>query len=314
MADRCRVYSVSEGVATDMAAVLTDGKLALSKPIGETSMQEVVSAMLRQTELDPVEAVIRNIPEADKPVLKVGTCVYDGAEHKLDFALHTGQVVGFYGLVGSGRTECVEVLYGLRRSETVDIELNGVKVTQKEITPAGMISRGMILTPESRANGVFYNQTIEENINILFLNHSFTLPPIGWVLKTKLRNFVNQIVEKHNIKLASIEQLIMELSGGNMQKAIIGRSIETEHNDVMILDEPTNGIEIGAKYEVYRKIRNLAEKQDRAVLFISSEINELLTVCDKIYVFYSGDIVGQYDREAFSKIDILNLALGRGVA
>ncbi|MCL2166770.1 MAG: sugar ABC transporter ATP-binding protein, partial [Clostridiales bacterium] len=155
-------------------------------------------------------------------------------------------------------------------------------------------------------------QTVEENINILFLNEQYTAKPFSWVKSKKLRSLVNTIVEKHNIKFSSLSQLILELSGGNMQKTIIGRSIEIENNDVMVLDEPTNGIDIGAKYEIYRKIRFLAEEQDRAVLFISSEVNELLAICDRIYVFHGGDIVGMLERDAFSKIDILNMALGKG--
>lgn len=296
----------------DQVSVLTDGKLTLSKPIAETNMQEVVSAMLRQAVLDPVAVSIRELPEDDKPVLKVGSCTYDGHEHKLGFELRKGQVVGFYGLVGSGRTECVEVLYGIRRCEEIDAEMHGKKLDSRDLLPAKMIDKGMILTPESRANGIFYNQTIEDNINILFLNHSFVISLLAWIRKAKLREFVRRIIERHNVKLSRIDQSITELSGGNMQKTILGRSIETEHNDIMVLDEPTNGIDIGAKYEVYRKIRSLVEEQNRAVLFISSEINELLTICDRIYVFFDGNIVGEFDRESFSRIDILNLTLGRG--
>jgi ABC-type sugar transport system ATPase subunit len=293
----------------DQVTVLTDGKLTLSKEVSDTNLKEVVAAMIRQAELDPVDIRLRNV--SGDPILSVGPCAYDGYEHKLGFDLYQGQVTGFYGLVGSGRTECVEMLYGLRRSEKADITFQEEKLSPKELFPEGMIKRGFILTPEIRVHGVFLKQTIEENINILFLNRKYTALILRWVKKNPLRNFVRQIVEKHNVKLANIEQGILELSGGNMQKVIIGRSIEIENNKIVVLDEPTNGIDIGAKFEIYRKIRKLAEDQNRAVLFISSEINELLTVCDKIYVFFDGDIVGMFKRDEFSKVDILNLALGR---
>jgi ABC-type sugar transport system ATPase subunit len=295
----------------DQVTVLTDGKLTLSKQVADTNLKEVVAAMIRQAELDPVDVKLQNV--SGDPILSVGPCAYDGYEHKLGFELYQGQVTGFYGLVGSGRTECIEMLYGLRRSEKIDITFQGKKLTPKELYPEGNIKRGLILTPEIRAHGVFLQQTIEENINVLFLNEKYTAPLLRWVKKSPLRAFVCQIVEKHNIKLANVEQGILELSGGNMQKVIIGRSIEIENNKIVVLDEPTNGIDIGAKFEIYRKIRKLAEDQNRAVLFISSEINELLTVCDRIYVFFSGDIVGMFKRDEFSKMNILNLALGRGV-
>ena len=293
----------------DRVTVLTDGKLVLSKPIAETTMKEVVAAMIRQAELDPVEVYPKTI--TSDPILSVGPCTYDGYEHKLGFDLYEGKVVGFYGLVGSGRTECVEMLFGLRRAIAADITLAGKKITPKEIYPEGMIKKGLILTPESRSQGIFLVQTIEENINILFLNRNYTATFFRWVKRGLLRNFVWEVVKKHNVKLANIDQGILELSGGNMQKVIIGRSIEINHNKIMILDEPTNGIDIGAKYEIYRKIRKLAEEQNRAMLFISSELHELLTICDTIYVFASGDIAGSFDRSEFSKEKILNLALGR---
>jgi ABC-type sugar transport system ATPase subunit len=293
----------------DQVTVLTDGKLVLSKPISETNMKEVVAAMIRQTELDPVEVHLKNI--IGDPVLSVGPCTYDGYEHKLGFNLYKGKVTGFYGLVGSGRTECVEMFYGLRRAADVDITFDNQKLVPREIYPKNMIIKGLMLTPELRAHGVFVRSTIEENVNILFLNRKFTVSFLAWVKKTLLRNFVLEVVKKHNVKLANIEQGIYELSGGNIQKVIIGRSIEVENNKIMVVDEPTNGIDIGAKYEIYRKIRKLAEDQDRAVLFISSELNELMTVCDQIYVFADGDIAGSFERNEFTKEKILNLALGR---
>ena len=296
----------------DQVTVLTDGKLALSKPIPETNIDEVISAMLRRAELDPVSLEAVKLPDDAKPVMKVGPCVYDGREHQLGFELYNGQVTGFYGLVGSGRTECAEMLFGIRRSEKVSIEYNGEKLSKASLTPAGMIKKGVILTPESRANGIFRLQTVERNISILYLNDKYTSKPFAWVKNKKLRALAEDIVQKHNIKASEIDQYLVELSGGNMQKTVIGRSIEIENSNVLMLDEPTNGIDIGAKYEIYRKIRFLAEKQNSAILFISSEINELLSICDRIYVFYAGDIVGKYDRSAFSKVDILNLALGRG--
>ena len=293
----------------DHVTVLTDGKISLSRRIEDTQMREVVSAMLRQHEIAPIEINQTDV-SSDEPILSVGNCTYDGYEHKLGFDLRSGEVVGFYGLVGSGRTECSEMLFGIKPAEKVDIRYRGEHLKAGSINPAAMIEKGLVMTPETRSHGVFYQQTIENNINVLFLNKKYLIKPFGLVKTSPLRKLAEIIVEKHNVKLSSLSQNIGELSGGNMQKVIIGRSIETENNSVMIFDEPTNGIDIGAKYEIYRKVRHLAEDEKKAILFISSEIEELFVVCDRIYVFASGDIVGEFPRDKFDKMTILQLALG----
>lgn len=294
----------------DCITVLTDGKKTLSKRTAETNMGEVISAMLRTKEVAHLDVDYQDVQKKE-PVLKVGNCTYDGHDHKLDFELRNGEVIGFYGLVGSGRTECAEMIFGLRRAEKTDIVYKGKQYAPRDISPAKMIRDGLILTPESRGSGVFYDQTIEDNVDILFLNKKYTASPFEFVRKKALHEFSKELLAKHNVKMSDMQQGIVELSGGNMQKVIIGRSIEIDHNEVLILDEPTNGIDIGAKNEIYRKIRTLVEKQNRAILFISSEIEELLTVCDRLYVFSEGDIVGEFSKDEFDKMGILEIALGR---
>ncbi len=136
---------------------------------------------------------------------------------------------------------------------------------------------------------------------------------IGIVSRGKSREFSNQILKDNDVKYYSSAQAISGLSGGNIQKIIIGRSIAIENIHVLILDEPTNGIDVGAKFEIYQKIRQLTDHKEESkrigILFISSEIDELLNVCDKIYVFADGNIIQGFDRQEFDKQDILSVAV-----
>ena len=127
----------------------------------------------------------------------------------------------------------------------------------------------------------------------------------------KMREFANRVLEKNEVKYTNIEQNIIELSGGNIQKIIIGRSVELDNLKLLVLDEPTAGMDLGAKSEVYVEIRHLVDDENKSVVFISSELEELLTTCDKLYVFHDGDIVAEYKRSEFDKTRILSDAIGR---
>ena len=124
------------------------------------------------------------------------------------------------------------------------------------------------------------------------------------------RRFTEDVLKKNGTKYTSKNQLISELSGGNMQKIIIGRSVEVENLKLLTVDEPTAGLDLGAKSEIYLKIRNLADKMQKSVVFISSELEELMKVCDRMYIFYNGDVVKELKRKAFDKEAILGYALG----
>ena len=290
----------------DKISVFTDGRCVLSSTVKETTMDEVVRAMLRQGEIDPVKVTPKDVSK--KPyMLEVNDCTYDGAYHKLGINIRSGEAVGFYGLVGSGRTECVEVVFGLRGAEKTDILLDGKQLTS--ISPGKMIQKGLILTPEKRGNGILKTQTIEENVRILFLTKEYLSRFFEFIRFKQLHSFIVSLLEKHMVRYSSTNQGIRELSGGNIQKVIIGRSIETANNHVLILDEPTAGIDIGAKNEIYKKIRYLVEEEDKAVVFISSELEEVITVCDRLYVFSKGNVVGEFLRKEFDKLKILELAL-----
>ncbi len=298
-----KLEEVSE--IADRILVFTDGQKRLDAKTCDVTMDECIKAMLRSAELSPIV-----VPEKDfsssEVILEVTEGRYDGRNHKIELDVRRGEVVGCYGLVGAGRTEWAEYLYGMRKAERRSFTFNHEKITK--CTPGEMIGRGMILIPEKRGNGVFKEFMLTENIALLHYG-SVLCNKFGMVQKKKAREFAEKILKKYNVKHRSAFQLIKELSGGNIQKVIIGRSVESENCKLLIADEPTNGMDVGAKHEVYLQLRRLADKENMGVIFISSELIELLNVCDRICVFAGGDIIASYRRSEFDKSRILETAV-----
>lgn len=287
---------------SDRITVFTEGVKVMTVNKSETTREDCIRAMLKNGNVEPIQIKEK---EKDAPtVLKVGKCVYDGRKHDLDFHVDAGEVVGFYGLVGSGRTECANAVFGISPMERGEVELNGEKVTA--ITTHGMIEKGLIMTPEARAHGMFKTYSLIDNIEILFLNKFSSR--FGFVKDKEAYEFSCGVLKANGVRYSSQDQIISQLSGGNIQKIIIGRSIAVENCSLIILDEPTNGLDLGAKHDVYLKARNLAEEGKKGVIFITSEIDELFSVCNRVYVFAFGDIVQEFKREQFDKEKILEAA------
>ena len=202
----------------------------------------VLAAMLRSDKIAPLEIPIRSFEEKEE-ILKAETAYYDNKEHDIHFSVHQGEVVGFYGLVGSGRTECMEMIAGLRACEKSEIVYCGEKL--KKLTAREAINKGIIMTPEKRANGMFKSSSLVENISTLFLSSKFSKKG-GFVDFQSADRFAEEVLKKNKVKYSSKNQAISGLSGGNIQKIIIGRSIEVEGIRLMILDEPTAGMDVAA--------------------------------------------------------------------
>ena len=299
---------------SDKILVLTDGKRNLMDETANLTPDQVVSAMLRSGKQYGAVDVPSKEGEELPVILDVKEAHYDGKDHKLNFQVRRGEVVGFYGLVGSGRTECAEMLMGLRKAEK-SYTFNGETITKNNTRT--MIDKGMIMTPELRANGMFKSLSLIDNICNLFLKDKLAKGPVGVVDNAGSRRFADEVLTSNDVKYVSPQQPISSLSGGNIQKIIIGRSIAIDGIKLLILDEPTNGIDVGAKYEIYLKVRQLVDNPDPekriGVMFISSEIDELLNVCDRIYVFADGNVVAECSREEFrapdGKTNILSSAV-----
>lgn len=291
----------------DKVTVMADGKKTMTANIPEITEEECVRAMIRGDKIKEVKVPDLNYAETEKHrVLDVKELTFDGKTHHVEFHVNKGEVVGFYGLVGSGRTETMEALSGIRFCNKKEFVFAGEKITAGDSFK--MIQKGMILTPELRNNGIFPSLSLTENVCTLFVKRFAS--KIGFIKNKESRDFADKVLKKNGTKYWSKAQLISELSGGNMQKIIIGRSVEVENLKLLTVDEPTAGLDLGAKSEIYLKIRNLADNLGKSVVFISSELEELIKVCNRMYIFYDGDIVKELKREEFDRETILGYALG----
>lgn len=293
---------------TDKIAVFTDGRCVLCRPTDTLTQDECISAMLRSDKIKPLEIDEEDFSNAET-VLSYEKAFYDGKEHHLNIDVKRGEILGFYGLVGAGRTESVEVLIGLRRAENLSYTFNGETIHKPN--PLAMIERGMVMTPEKRSDAIFKTFSLEDNICNMFLEEKLASKRMGFVDFEKCKQFATDVLNKNSVKYSSISQPILDLSGGNMQKVIIGRSIEVENLKLLILDEPTTGMDIGAKYEIYRKIISLAHESSVSIIFISSELDELMAVCDRMYIFNDGNAVRSFLRKDFNKSELLETAVRR---
>jgi len=285
----------------DKISVFADGQKVLTEDKTKLSPEKCIKAMLRKDLLGSVK-VKHNEHTKSKIILKVGKCNYDRKEHNLNFYIREREVVGFYGLVGSGRTECVEAIFGLRPCKNVDIVLNDKQIN-KSIS-IKMINDGVILIPEEKINAIFSGYSLIKNISISFLK-KFSLGLLEFIKVKKEREFSKDVLEKNNIIYSNINQKIHDLSGGNQQKVIIGRSLEIEGMKLLFMDEPTKGLDMGIKNDVYKIMRDLVEKRNKSIIFISSELPELISVCDRMYIFSGGNVVKHFKRNEFEKATIL---------
>lgn len=289
----------------DVVSVFTDGESVFTSKTNDTCQEDCVAAMIKKGKISPIVVNEKDTEKLEK-ILEVESLTYDGVKHSLKFNAHLGEVVGFYGLVGSGRTEAMEAIYGIRPAEDKKFTFAGEQISKAE--SFDMIKKGMIMTPERRSNGVFLGLNIFDNVCNLFLQRLST--KLGFLKFDPANKFATNVLKKHNVKYSSLGQDIAGLSGGNMQRVIIGRSIEVENMKLLVLDEPTAGLDLGAKHEVYLKIRKLADEDKKSVIFISSELDELLSVCDRIYVFFAGNIAKEFKRKDFNKMDIISATVG----
>lgn len=170
---------------------------------------------------------------------------YGGKVHNISVKAYPGEVVGFYGLVGAGRTECMQCLFGLRYSKNIHYFFNGKEITKPK--PRQMIQEGMILTPEKRMEGLFRGLSLTDNICNLFLDELLSNRFLKIIDRKKSNAFAERVLSDNSVKYRNVSQPIISLSGGNMQKIIIGRSVALKGIKLMIIDEPTTGMDIGGQ-------------------------------------------------------------------
>ena len=220
----------------------------------------------------------------------------------VSFKARRGEILGVAGLDGSGRTELLENIFGVATRKSGTIKIDGKAIKNRNAGES--IKNGFaLLTEERRATGIFSILNIRENATIASLDKCKTGP---FLSKAKLKKNTEWCIISMRVKTPSQETKIRSLSGGNQQKVILGRWLLTEPT-VLLLDEPTRGIDVGAKYEIYQLIIDLAEK-GKTVIMVSSEMPELLGVCDRILVMSGGKLAGEVDASTATQEEIMSLA------
>lgn len=287
----------------DEIIVLKDGKLVQKLQTGETDEAELITAMVGRDIGNTYANLSRNNKFGDV-VLEVRNLTTDYI-HDISFKLRKGEIVGFAGLVGAGRTEVARAIFGEDPIKSGEIFLNGQKVRFK--TPRHAIAAGIALCPEDRKEqGLVLNRSISNNVTIPVLPKMKT----GLFLdRRKEKALTDKAVAKYSIRTPSIDKMVFELSGGNQQKVILGRwSTDMMDTKILILDEPTKGIDVGTKAEIYQTICDFA-KEGMAVIFISSELTEIINVSDTIITMYNGRITGSIPRQEATEENVLKRAM-----
>lgn len=223
--------------------------------------------------------------------------------HNISFELKKGEILGLSGLVGAGRTELMQSIFGYLKFVDGYYILDGEKISRSNTTDS--VSRGLIYLPEERKQqGIFPHLSVRENISVVLFD---LIVKKGFVIDKLEKQLVDSIISEYNIKTASKESVISYLSGGNQQKVIIGRSMYTNPK-VLIFDEPTKGIDIGTKTEIYKLMKELAEK-GISIIIISSEMDELIKCSNRIITLHDGEIVSQFNKP-FEREELMKAILG----
>ncbi len=284
----------------DRITVLRDGAAVETRPAAGWNETALIQAMVNR----PIEALF---PErhatAGEVVLEVEGLGCSGRFSDVSFAVRAGEVVGIGGLIGAGRTELLKTIYG-----ALPASHGRVRVRSREArirSPRDAIAAGVALVPEDRkAEGLVLPFSVRSNIALSTLRQQSRLGSV--IVRSRVDRLAEHAVQSLRIRTPNIRQPVRSLSGGNQQKVVLGRALTT-HPRVFLLDEPTRGIDVGAKIEVYRLINSLAEGGG-AVLVVSSDMIELLGVSDRILVMRAGRLAGTLSRDEFSQERVMQLA------
>ncbi len=285
----------------DEVAVLRDGKMILSKPVAETDMNEIISAMVGRT-LDKRFPDTDNAPGEDFLKIENLTTKYAPVLNNISFTVKKGEIFGLYGLVGAGRSELLEALFGIRTIKSGSIIVNGKHINFKNSKKA-MQHGFALLTEERKLNGMFGKDTIEFNTAITNLNNYKTFNILS---NRKIREAASRQIKIMKTRCLSPEQPISALSGGNQQKVIIGKWLERSP-EIFLMDEPTRGIDVGAKYEIYQLIIKMA-KEGKTVIVVSSEMPEILGITNRIAVMSNHRLAGIVNTKETDQETLLRLS------
>jgi inositol transport system ATP-binding protein len=286
----------------DRITIFRDGRVVGSDDMNKLTIDRVISLMVgRELSNDyPKVAVTRG-----EELLKVENLTRTGVFKDISFTLHAGEILGFAGLVGAGRTEVVRALSGLDPIDSGTVAIRNKPVLIKKVTDS--VNNGIAMCSEDRRRfGLVLMRSIRENMGLPNLARYIYG---GWRHKNKELEEIQEQCKNLRIKTPSIESPAANLSGGNQQKVVLAKWLIKDPS-VLILDEPTRGIDVGAKYEIYKLMSEIVKDGKKGIIMISSEMPELLGMCDRIYVMSKGRLVTELQRNQFSQELIMQYATG----
>ena len=288
---------------SDRVTVIRDGAYVGTKKTSETSPNELVAMMVGR---DLESFYARDYCDMDKAevALEVKNLSQTGVFEDISFSVHKGEILGFSGLVGAGRSEIMEAIFGATRLTSGEVILGGKPVHFKN--PMQAIKAGIALVPEDRKKqGLVLGNSVAFNLTLSSLR--FYMNGIA-ISERKRGEVIDHYSQRLRIKAASPEIEAGSLSGGNQQKVVLGKWLATKP-DVLILDEPTRGVDVNAKFEIYTVINELA-KEGIAIIMVSSELPEIINMCDNVCVVRAGRLVKKLSKDELSQEEIMKYAAG----
>ncbi|RIK73799.1 MAG: D-xylose ABC transporter ATP-binding protein [Planctomycetota bacterium] len=290
----------------DRVTVFRDGRNAGDLNCDQITHDNMVRLMVGR---ELAQFYARTIHEPREAVLEVDSLrVAPRGKHPVSFAVRAGEIVGMAGLVGAGRTELLDTIFGVRKPISGTVRVAG-KAIQLD-GPIQPIAAGIALVPEDRKHqGLVIEMSVRENVSLAALHRQAKR---GWLDRRGERRLAAETIERLRVRTPSDQQIVHYLSGGNQQKVVLGKWLALKPR-VLLLDEPTRGVDVGAKHEIYRIMESLAA-EGVAVLFVSSDMEEVLGMSDRTLVMHEGRITGELSRDRLSEEAIMQLATGRDAA
>ena len=286
---------------SDRILVMRDGEYVKTLITKDSEVQELIKLMVGR-ELTQSYPPRKDCVKKDEVVLELQNVTGNG-DTDISLKIHKGEILGLGGLVGAGRTELAEMIFGAVRKKSGKMIFNGKEIDPK--SPREAINLGIALVPEDRKrDGAMLGISIKNNINMPIYERNSKLSVIN---NKQEQEIAEKYKENMAIKTPSLNQLVKNLSGGNQQKVILGRWMAAD-SELIIFDEPTRGIDVGAKYEIYKLMNDLVENQGKTILMISSEMEELMGMSDRIVVLSEGNMTGELSKDEFTQEVIMTYA------
>ncbi|MHB8279270.1 MAG: sugar ABC transporter ATP-binding protein [Candidatus Humimicrobiaceae bacterium] len=287
----------------DRVTVFKDGKYVMTSNIKDTTKDRIINSMVGR-DLSFLKKIDRSKNISSKDALKVRNLNLIGKFGDISFNLKKGEILGWFGLIGSGRSEVVKAIFGIDKFDSGEIEVFGKRVDIN--SPKRAINNKIGLAPEDRyTQGLILSMDVISNVNMSIYN---LISKFGFINKAKEKDNTEKFVKDLTIKTPSINTIVDSLSGGNKQKVSIAKWLNA-NSEILIFDEPTKGIDVGSKNDIYKLIRNLADSGN-SIIFISSELPEILNLSDRILVFKDGKITNELiNSEEVKEYDILKYAI-----